>query len=216
MFSDYTLEGLVMKFSQPSVLVSASLLFSSLALAQKPSAPGAYSIDSAHSKVGFEITHLIVSSVEGRFSQFAGNIVLADKFENSTVNTTIQMTSIDTAVVDRDKHLKSPDFFDVAKYPTMTFKSTKIEGVADSFKITGDLTLHGVSKPVTLEGKYLGTIKDMSGNNKAAFNAKGKINRKDFGLTWNKVIEGGSVVGDDVSIDLKIEATAEAKAPAKK
>jgi polyisoprenoid-binding protein YceI len=202
-------------FRTAAVLI-AGLSVSSVSFAQKTLGAGAYSLDPAHSKVGFEIAHLVISTVEGRFSQFSGTLVMADKFENSSLNTTIDMSSIDTAMPDRDKHLSSPDFFDVKKFPIMTFKSTKIEGSPESFKVTGDLTIKGISKPVTLEGKYLGTVKDGYGNNKAAFNAKGKISRKDFGLTWNKVVEAGPVVGDDVTLDFKIQAKAENKVEPKK
>lgn len=187
----------------------AGLLFAAQAFAQVPA--GKYDIDPMHSKVGFEIPHLVISSVEGKFNTFSGAMDLQDKFEKSKVEASIDVASIDTGVTDRDTHLKSPDFFDAAKFPKLSFKSTKIEGKPESFKLTGDLTIHGVTKKVTLDGKYLGTVKDAYGQQKVAFNATGKINRKDFGLTWGKAVEAGPVVGDEVTLSLKIQA-----APAKK
>jgi len=178
--------------------------------AQKNSAvavqAGKYNLDTAHSKIGFEIPHLVISSVEGRFTSFEGDIELADKIADSKVNVSINIDSIDTANGDRDKHLKSPDFFDVAKFSKMTFKSKKITGSFDKFKIVGDLTIKDKTKEVTLEGHFLGIVNDAYGNTKAAFNASTKINRQDFGLTWSKLVEAGPVVGDEVTITLKIQA----------
>lgn len=167
---------------------------------------GKYEIDAAHSKVGFEIAHLVISSVEGRFEKFSGNISVGEKPEASQVTVQIETGSIDTGMERRNNHLRSPDFFDAAKYPIMTFKSKKISMDDSAFKITGDLTMHGVTKEVTLDGKYLGAVKDQSGNEKIAAQAGTKINRKDFGLTWNKLIEAGAIVGDEVTVSLKIEA----------
>ncbi len=168
--------------------------------------PGKYAIDPAHSKVGFGISHLVIATVEGGFSQYAGDIELGKKIEDTKVNVNVDVASIDTRNADRDKHLKGPDFFDAEKFPKMTFVSKKVAGTPEAMKVTGDLTLHGVTKPVTLDGKYLGVVNDPFGNTKAVFTAKGKINRKDFGLTWNKAVEAGPVVGDEVDLDLRIEA----------
>jgi polyisoprenoid-binding protein YceI len=168
--------------------------------------PGTYSVDSMHSKVGFEIPHLVISTVEGKFTQFEGKLELAEKFQASQVEAKIDLKSIDTGVAKRDDHLRSPDFFDVKKHPNMTFKSTAIEGEPASFKLTGDLSLHGVTRKVTFNGKYLGSVVDGYGNEKAAFQAKAVINRKDFGLTWSNMVEAGPVVGDEVTIDLRIQA----------
>ena len=167
---------------------------------------GKYNLDTAHSKVGFEIPHLVISSVEGRFASFEGEVELAEKIADSKVNVSINIDSIDTANGDRDKHLRSPDFFDVAKFPKMTFKSKKITGSYDKFKIVGDLTIKDKTKEVTLDGHFLGIVNDAYGNTKAAFNASTKINRQDFGLTWSKLVEAGPVVGDEVTITLKIQA----------
>lgn len=167
---------------------------------------GTYDIDVAHSKVGFEIPHLVIATVEGRFKEFSGAIVIDPKLDKSSVQATIEVKSIDTGIDKRDEHLKSPDFFDVAKNGQIVFKSTKVSGTPAALKIAGDLTIKGVTKKVTLDGKYLGAVKDGYGNEKVAFELKTKIKRQDFGLTWSQAVEAGPVVGDDVSISLKIQA----------
>lgn len=176
------------------------------AAAAAASEAGKYAIDIAHSKVGFEIPHLVISSVEGRFNKFEGEIALAEKFTDSKVTAKIDTATIDTSNGDRDNHLKSADFFDAAKYPSMTFTSKKITGNKDKFKVVGDLTIKDKTKEVTLDGKFLGTVKDAYGNDKAAFTATTKINRQDFGLKWSKAVEVGPVVGDEVTITLKVQA----------
>jgi polyisoprenoid-binding protein YceI len=167
---------------------------------------GKYALDANHSKIGFDVSHLVIASVEGRFDKISGDVEMGTKIEDMKINAKIDTASVSTGNGDRDKHLTSPDFFDSAKFPEMTFVSKSVSGKADALKLKGDLTLHGVTKPVTLDGKYLGVVNDPFGNTKIAFVAKGKISRKDFGLTWNKAVEAGPVVGDEVSIDLKIEA----------
>lgn len=179
--------------------------FAVSAQAQKAEA-GKYQIDPMHSKVGFEIAHLVISTVEGNFKNFSGDVEINENFSKSNVNASIAVDSIETGVKDRDDHLKSPDFFDVQKHGQMTFKSKKITGTPDKFKMEGDLTIRGVTKSVTLEGKYLGAVTDGYGNRKIAVTAKGKINRKDFGLTWSKAVEVGPVVGDEVTLELKVQA----------
>ena len=193
--------------------VTSKLAASALVLALAPMAmaetkyePGSYQLDPMHSKVGFEIPHLVISSVEGKFNQSEGEIKLDPTFTKSSAKISTEISSIDTGVAKRDDHLKSPDFFDAKKYPTMKFESTEVTGTPDSFKLIGNLTIHGVTKKVVFDAKYLGTVKDGYGNEKAAFDAKTKISRKDFGLTWNNVVEAGPVVGDEVSIGLKIQA----------
>lgn len=189
-------------------------LAASTAFGQAKYAPGTYNVDPAHSKVGFEIPHLVISSVEGRFTAFEGSIELGEKFEKSKAKMSIETKSVDTSNGKRDDQLRSADFFDAAKNPKMTFESTAVTGTPDAFKLEGDLTIKGTKKKVTFEGKYLGTVKDGYGNEKAAFTATAKINRKDFGLTWSNMVEAGPVVGDEVTITLKLQA---AKAvPAKK
>lgn len=180
-----------------------SLLMLTALNANAATAPerGSYKIDPMHSKVGFEVTHLAISTVEGKFNSFDGTIEIAEKFEQSKVTAVVEINSIDTGVAKRDTHLKSADFFDAAKFPKMTFKSTAITGSPESFKLTGDLTIRGKTKPVTFEAKYTGSAVDSSNNLKVAFSAKTKISRKEFGVTGS-----GTVVGDEVTIDFKIEA----------
>lgn len=170
---------------------------------------GKYNVDGMHSSVGFEIPHLVISSVEGKFKTFSGVLTVNEKFDKSTLTAEAEIGSIDTGVSDRDNHLKSPDFFDAAKHPKMTFKSTSITGTPESFKVTGDLTIKGKTKKVTFDGQYKGTVADAYGNTKAAFVASTKINRQEFGLTWSKAVEAGPVVGDEVTITLKIQAAKE-------
>ncbi len=193
--------------------LALTVMISSLANAEVKYAPSSYQIDPMHSKIGFEIPHLVISTVEGKFTKYDGTVELADKFEKSKVNVVVDMNSIDTSVQKRDDHLKSPDFFDAAKFPNMKFESTGLTGTPDNFKMTGNLTIKGVTKKVVLDGKYLGSVKDGYGQDKTAFQAKTKISRKDFGLTWNKMVEAGPTVGDEVTIDLRIQA---AKVVAKK
>lgn len=172
-------------------------------------AASSWTIDQDHSNVGFKVKHLMVSNVKGEFSRFSGNLEIDDKdVTKSKVAVSIETPSITTGVTKRDDHLKSPDFFDVAKYPTMTFVSKKVQKVGnDRLKVYGDLTLHGVTKGVILdvEGPTR-AYKDPWGNIKRGASATTKINRKDFGLTWNAAIEsGGVVVGDEVTISLEVE-----------
>lgn len=187
-----------------SVLVSLTL--AATAQASGKVEAGKYNIDPMHSKVGFEVAHLVISSVEGKFKTFSGVLVLDEKFEKSKLEAEVDIGSVDTAVKDRDDHLKSPDFFDAAKFPKMTFKSTAISGKPEKFKLSGDLTLKGKTQKVVFDGTYKGTAKDGYGNTKAAFSATTKINRKDFGLTWSQAVEVGPVVGDMITIDLNIQA----------
>jgi polyisoprenoid-binding protein YceI len=183
-----------------------ALSTASFAWAAQPPPPGTYDIDPAHSKVGFEISHLVISTVDGRFNEYSGNIVVGKTEADSSVNALIKMASIDTGMAKRDNHLRDTDFFNVQKYPEMTFKSKKLILKDSDLTIVGDLTLHGVTREVTLNGKYLGFIKGMGGEDRIAGQASTTINRGDFGLTWNKMIEAGPVVGDEVTILLKVEA----------
>ena len=181
--------------------------FFSLGATAADLSPGQYNIDPAHSKVGFEVAHLVVSTVEGSFATFSGKVDLAKRFTKSKVTAEVDVSSIDTGVEKRDGHLRSADFFDVANHKKMLFVSKKISGSQKSFKMTGDLTIKGVKKEVTFEGRVLGRIpNDGFGNEKLAFEATTQINRKDFGLTWNNVVEVGPVVGDLIKIELKIQA----------
>ena len=164
------------------------------------------SIDPVHSTVGFKIRHLF-GNVTGRFTDVSGTIkVDPDHLESASVEATIGIKSIDTANVKRDADLRSANFFDAEKYPTMTFKSTKVEVKGQEADVTGDLTLHGVTKPVTLHVKFLGKGPGMKGGITTGWEATGSLKRSDYGLTWSKTIEGTQLVGDDVSIDIEITA----------
>lgn len=181
-------------------------LVSQVAIANPKAEPGQYQIDPMHSKVSFEIPHLVISTVEGSFKEFDGSVQLDENFQKSSVKAKVTMASIDTGFGKRDDHLKSADFFDVAKYPLMQFQSTAIKGQPQSFQMVGDLTIRGIKRKVTFEGQYLGAVTDGYGQRKVAFQAKTRINRKDFGLTWNQAVEVGPVVGDEVTIELRVQA----------
>jgi len=169
-------------------------------------AQGTYGIDTVHSNVGFKVRHL-VSKTSGEFTDFDGTIV-ADfgSLDASSVKFTIQTTSIDTENEKRDGHLRSADFFDVEKYPAITFTSSKITKIdGDSFAVTGTLTMHGVSKEVTLTVDFLGEMTAMGGT-RAGYELTTTINRKDFGVSWNRALDaGGFVLGDDVEININLE-----------
>ncbi|MBU6154238.1 MAG: YceI family protein [Bdellovibrionales bacterium] len=188
-------------------LIVLSVFVAGVSFANTPKIEGGkYSLDAAHSKVGFDVSHLVIASVEGRFNGVTGEIEMGKKLEDTKILAKVDINSVNTGNGDRDKHLLGPDFFDAEKFPEMTFVSKSVSGKADALKIKGDLTMHGVTKTVTLDGKYAGVANDPFGNTKIAFQAKGKINRKDFGLTWSKMVEAGPVVGDEVMIELKVEA----------
>jgi polyisoprenoid-binding protein YceI len=170
-----------------------------------------YTIDKAHSEVGFQVRHLL-TKVRGRFSDFAGTIQLDEQHpENSSVSLTIDASSVDTDTADRDQHLRSADFFAVDAHPTLTFKSSRIvRKSADTYDVVGTLTIRGIAKEITLPVTHLGTAKDPYGNTRVGFEAGITINRKDFGLAWNAALEtGGFLVGDDVHIGLSIQAIAQ-------
>jgi polyisoprenoid-binding protein YceI len=167
-----------------------------------------YTIDKAHSEVTFQVRHLL-TKVRGRFSDFNGTIEYDEENpERSLVNVEVQAASIDTNERDRDAHLRSADFFDVEKIPALTFRSTGIRRNPDhTFAVTGDLTIHGVTRSVSFDASLLGKAKDPWGNQRIAFEAETTVNRKDFGLTWNAALEtGGFLVGDEVKITLSVQA----------
>lgn len=167
-----------------------------------------FQIDTAHSEATFQVRHLL-TKVRGRFSDFAGSITFdADAPEKSSVQFTIQAASIDTSQPDRDKHLRSADFFSVDEYPTLTFVSSAIAPSGDGvYAVTGTLTIRGVAKVVTLPVTLLGTATDPWGKEKLAFETETTINRKDFGLNWNAALEtGGFLVGDEVKISVSVQA----------
>jgi polyisoprenoid-binding protein YceI len=168
-----------------------------------------WNIDPAHTNAQFKVKHLMISNVKGEFTSVKGKAEINDAdMTRSSVEATIDTASINTREPQRDAHLKSADFFDVEKYPTMSFRSTKITRKGDDeLAVAGDLTLHGVTKNVVFEVKDLTTpAKDPWGNTRFGFEATAKINRKDFGLTWNSALEtGGVMVGDEVAITLDVE-----------
>jgi polyisoprenoid-binding protein YceI len=169
--------------------------------------PGTWTIDAAHSRVGFVARHLMITKVRGNFGAFEGAITIADNLADSNVSATVQMSSINTGDEGRDGHLKTGDFFDVEQFPTMTFVSKGLSVDGDEGKLSGDLTLHGVTKPVTFDVEFEGVSSDPWGNTKAGFSAVTEINRKDFGVEWNAVLEtGGVAVGEKVKIELDIQA----------
>lgn len=167
-----------------------------------------FALDPAHSSVEFTARHMVFSRVRGTFPKFTLDLVVDEATTLPTsVSAVIDATSIDTNVVERDAHLKSPDFLDAEKYPTIAFLSTRIAGSPDAFTIDGDLTIHGVSKVVTLKATVDGRGKDPWGNDRIAFSASTTINRKDFGLTWNQALEtGGVLVGEAIEIAITLQA----------
>jgi polyisoprenoid-binding protein YceI len=180
------------------------------AIALSPAAwASTWEIDPAHSASQFTVRHMMISNVRGEFGKTTGVVSLDDKDLNrSTAEATIDTTTINTREPNRDKHLKSPDFFDVEKYPTITFKSTSFKKVSsEKYKVSGDLTIHGVTKPVVLDVDAPDAVsKDPKGNDRRGATATATINRKDFGLMWNKPIEtGGVMVGDQVTINVDLE-----------
>lgn len=168
--------------------------------------------DKPHSSVSFTVRHMVVAKVNGDFKDFDGTVEFdGQNVESGSVNVTIQVASIETENEKRDNHLKSADFFDVEKYPLMTFRSGKIvKGEGPDFKMTGDLTIRDVTKEVTLDGEFNGTIVDPWGNTRAGFSATGEIDRQDFGVKWNKPLEnGGFLVSDRVTIKIEAELVKE-------
>ncbi|AFY02693.1 YceI family protein [Bdellovibrio bacteriovorus] len=168
-----------------------------------------FDVDKAHTNVSFTAPHLMVSKVKGRFDQVSGTFEFDEKsMKLSDINVTIKTESINTNEADRDKHMRSPDFFDVAKFPEMTFKSTNVKYDKNKpDKVEGDLTIRGITKKVTLDVDYNGAVTDPWGNRVITFEAEGEVNRKDFGLNWNKAMDkGGFVVGDKIKIEIDGEA----------
>ena len=219
--------------------VAACASAASLALAFALPAVAAvqtYALDQAHSNVGFAVKHLGITNVLGHFDDFAGTIAFdEDNPEQSTLDVTVQTKSVNTGNGKRDDHLRSDDFFDVEKYPEMKFVSTSVKFMTSGakskarvkdaakaaasvqprkFVVTGDLTLHGVTKPVVLTGEYLGKMSMGVDMKKVAFTAHGAINRQDFGVKWNRMMETTHVVSDDVNINLEVEANSATAGPA--
>jgi polyisoprenoid-binding protein YceI len=171
-----------------------------------------WDFDKSHSTIGFTAQHMLISHVAGKFEDFSGQVMFDGKdLTKGSVEVNIDVNSINTDNDRRNNHLRSSDFFDIANYPTMTFKSTKITMVDDKhFQMTGDLTIKGITKPVTLDCTLNGIITDPMGNTRAGFSATGMIHRHDFNIAWdNKLQDGSYIVGEDIDINLQIEITKE-------
>lgn len=167
-----------------------------------------WAIDPSHSKIGFKVKHLMISNVLGNFKEFEADVqTVGDDFSTSEISFSMNTTSVDTEIADRDAHLKSADFFDAEKYPKITFKAKGLKDLGDDlYTLVGNLTIKEVTQPVTLSVEYGGVMSDPWGNVKAGFSVTGKINRKDWGLTWNSALEtGGVLVGEEVKIICDIE-----------
>lgn len=177
-----------------------------------------WEIDSGHSGIHFSVRHMVVAKVRGQFARWSGRLVVpgGDDFARGRAEVIIDASSIATGVADRDAHLTSPDFFDVARFPELTFRSTGVEKVtASRYRVTGTLTIRGVAREVVLDAEYAGTTKDPWGNERLGFSATTAIDRKDFGLTWNQLLEaGGVMVGDRIDISLEVEAVKQVAAKA--
>ncbi len=185
----------------PMILTLLTLLLAIPAIA------ATYDIDTSHSAVEFKIKHLAISNVQGTFDNFEGTFsYVSGQPDQWQVNATIDVASVDTGNAKRDDHLKNEDFFNVAQYPTMVFKSTGVKMDGDEGKLMGDLTMHGKTLPVTLDLELNGEIADPWGNQRVGFTATGKIDRRDWGLTYGKVMEGGGLmIGNDVKLTIEIE-----------
>ena len=168
----------------------------------------AWKLDPTHSTVEFSAKHLMITTVKGRIADVEGIIYTNEKDpKNSSVEAILKATSIDTRTDQRDQHLRSADFLNVEQYPEIKFRSTRIDGGREEFKLTGDLTIRDVTKEITLNVRFEGQAKDPWGGERVGFSATGKIDRRDFGLTWNQVLEtGGVVVGNEIKIELEVQA----------
>jgi polyisoprenoid-binding protein YceI len=174
-----------------------------------------WQIDSSHSGIQFTVRHLVIAKVRGQFSRWTGTLQApGSDFAKASLDVVIDASSIDTGVADRDAHLRSADFFDVERYPEITFKSTTVtQTAADRLRVNGALTIKDVTRDVVLDVEVLGQAKDPWGNERAAFSATTSIDRREFGLTWNQVLEtGGVMVGDRIDITIDIEAVRQAAA----
>lgn len=175
-------------------------------------ATGTWALDPSHSSVAFSVRHLGLSKVRGRFSSFTGDVVIAEDPTASSVHVAIDVTSVDTRD-DKREHLRTNDFFNAAEFPTMTFTSTSVSGGGSDWEVTGDLTIRGVTKTVTLDATFEGTAGDPWGGSRAAFTAATEIDREQFGMTWNAALEtGGVVVGKKVKIEIEAETVLQAPA----
>lgn len=171
-------------------------------------ATSTWRIDPTHTAVEFAARHMMITTVRGRLAGVEGTIELNDTDPaRSSVHATLDTASLDTRMEQRDQHLRSADFLDVEKFPTITFKSTEVTGAGESFSVTGDLTIRGTTRPVTLDVTFEGRAMDPWGGERAGFTASTKIDRRDFGLTWNQAMEaGGVLVGNDIKINIELQA----------
>jgi polyisoprenoid-binding protein YceI len=171
--------------------------------------PGTWNIDASHTLVEFTARHLMVTKVRGQFPGVTGTVTIAENPLESNVDVTIDVASVTTGDEKRDGHLKSADFFDVENYTTMTFRSTSVKPASKGhYEVEGDLTIHGVTRPVTLDLEYLGTFSDPWGGTRVGFSASTEVSRKEWGLEWNVALEtGGVLVGDKARINLEVQAT---------
>ena len=168
---------------------------------------GTWQIDPVHTEVSFSVRHMMVSKVRGYFTDFSGTIVTAERPTDSSVTATIDLSSIDTRNEQRDNHIRSADFFDVESHPTMTYRSTAVSGNGENWTVEGELTLHGVTRPVPLNLELNGFTADPYGGQRVGFSATAEINRRDFGIDISLPMDGGGVVvGDKISINLEVEA----------
>jgi polyisoprenoid-binding protein YceI len=175
-----------------------------------PLAPGTWTIDHTHTEVGFSVRHLGVSKVRGRFTGVDGKLAVGSDLADSRLEVTVDLSTVETGNADRDAHLRSSDFFDVATHPTMTFTSGEIRPDGDDFVVEGELTLNGVTRPLTLEVEFNGVgTNPFTQAEQAGFSAKGSLNRKEFGIDWNVPLNaGGVLVGDKVDISIEVEVVA--------
>ncbi|MBD8015339.1 YceI family protein [Microbacterium sp. APC 3898] len=166
-----------------------------------------WTVDTAHSEVGFSVKHMMISKVKGAFTSYEATVEANEEdLQGALIDFKIDVASIDTSNTDRDNHLRSADFFDVEQFPYITFKANDIIKKGDEYELTGDLTMKDVTRPVTFEVEYGGKATNPWGVEVVAFNVEGKVNRRDFGLTWNQALEtGGVLVGEDIKITLELE-----------
>lgn len=186
-----------------TALALASSLFAGTAAAETAE----WAIDNTHAYIGFTATHMVVSEVDGQFKTFSGKVLLDEKdLTKSQVEFSADVASVDTDNADRDKHLKSPDFFDAAKNPKITFKSTGIKKAGKGYKVTGDLTMRGVTKKVTFDATISEAVKNPWGKWVRGVKITGEVNRQDFGISWNTNLDkGGVVLGNEVALNIKLE-----------
>lgn len=183
-----------------------ALLLLAAATARTTLAADTYQVDPAHSTIGFSIAHLVINEVKGRFGEFTGTLTVAGN-RITAIRGTIQVKSIDTGIAKRDEHLRSPDFFDAEKFPTIAFESKRIEQRGAKQIVTGTFTMHGINKEIVLPVIVKGPIKDPWGKTRIGLKTHLELNRKDYGLTWNKALEtGGVMVGEEVEIEINAEA----------